>query len=737
MPTEYRGRSSPVFRRVFEVTGQFDKAELYICGLGYHEAYLNGQRVGDHVLNPAQTDFEQRCFYVCHDVTALIRSGGNAIGVTLGDGFFNQDIVWTRGRHAGARPMSYGEPRVIAALVIHNTGGTSTAVKTDTDWRCHAGPITFNNVYAGEHYDATLEQPGWDETGFDETYWVKVYRVAPTGGKWEPQTIPPIRKTQALRPVAIQEHDAGVFTVDMGQNFSGWARIRVQAPVGTVIRLRYAETLFPDGRINTASTGVFATTVEQVDQYTCKGVGIETWEPRFTYHGFRYVEVVGWPGKPMVDDITGIVVHTDLPAAGRFECSDDRLNTLHNMALWTFRGNMHGIPTDCPAREKCGWLGDAHVTCSAIIHNFNAQSFWEKFLGDIETARANNNGLPTNIAPGKRNAGTARCDWMAAAVLIPWDLYVYYGNRDAIERHWPMMQRVFEYFCEQSDGGLLKNGYGDWCDPLNSTRPTYTSPELTTTIWFHETGRIMAEAARALGDTQSSERFAEWLPKIRRALHEHFFDSNLGTFGSQTANAMALQYGLVPEGQHGRVVDSLVRDIRETHNTHQSVGIMGLRTLFEVLTRNGHGQVALDLFHQDTFPSFGDLIVNHGATTLWEYWGEPEVDAADGPRSLSHPMMGGFDNFFYNTLAGIRPDPTHPGFAHFVLEPHPIEGIEWVKAHHDSPHGRIASDWRIEGNRFVWNVTVPPGTRATATLPWSGRKMELSPAENREMVDQR
>jgi alpha-L-rhamnosidase len=713
MPEALRGQSAPLFRREFQVEGVVSSARLEICGLGFYEAWINGRRVGDQVLDTAQTDYEVRCLYAAHDVTDHVLSGANAIGVMLGDGWFNQNRVWN-----DDKGLSYGTPRLLARLRIRLASGACLEIRTDETWQCRAGPVLASNLYAGERYDARAEAPGWNRAGLPRQGWSPVECVSGPGGRLESQRIPPIRAIEELRPRAISEPRPGCHVVDMGQNFSGWARIQVRAPAGTEVRLRFAEAVSPDGMIDTASTGVFATHVEQTDTYICKGGGVEVWEPRFTYHGYRYVEVAGWPGTPAPADITGVVVHTALPEAGRFECSDARLNQLHRMALWTHRSNIHGIPEDCPARERCGWLGDAHLVCEYSFFNFQGMSFWEKYLDDIESSRQLTGGLPGCIAPGKRNWSPATPDWMAALVLIPWRLHVHYGTRAVLERHFDGMRAVLEHFRSQSKEWILSGGLGDWFDPGTSAEPTYTPEALTTTVWFHECARIMARTAEALGRAEEAARYDSWLEPIRRAFLARFYDPGRHTFGSQTANAMALHFGLAPSGDTAQVVGSLVCDIRETHGLHHTTGIMGVRYLFEALTRHGEGTTALALMRQDTPPSFGDLILR-GATTLWEYWGEPEVEKAHGPRSLNHPMMGGFDNWFYNTLAGIRPDEHQPGFRHFFLEPHPIPGLSFVRVHHDSPRGRIVSDWRMEKGRFMWSVAVPPNATATAILPYT------------------
>jgi alpha-L-rhamnosidase len=712
-------RNAPLFRREFSLDSVVGSSMLNISGLGYYEAWINGERVGDHVLDPAQTDYEQRVFYVTYDVTALLREGINCIAVMLGNGWYNQDRVW------GVNGLSYGEPKLFLELSASLSNGNRVIVNTDSTWKCARGPVTDNNIYAGERYDARLEQQGWNCAGFDDSSWDPVLMAPAPGGRLEQQKIPPIRKIEELPPVAISRSGSQKYVVDMGQNLSGWVRIRVTAEAGREIRMRFAETLDESGNIDTASTGIFATKVEQTDRYICKGGVEEIWEPRFTYHGFRYVEVAGWPGELTTNDITGVVVHTDLQSAGIFECSDARLNHLHRMALWTHRDNIHGIPEDCPARERCGWLGDANLVAEYSIWNYHGKAFWEKFLGDIETARILNNGIPTNIAPGKRGARTnGNPDWLASYIMLPWYLYKFYGDSAVLEQYWDGMTQLMDHYARLADGWILSAGFGDYFDPGTDAIVSHTPVALTSSLWFYRCATVMSAAAKVLQFPDSANTFAEWRESISAAISERFFERDCGTFGSQGANVLALAFGVLPEEEE-RIFEALVEDIIK-RDTHLNVGVMGVRYLFEELTQRGRGDLALALMHKDSYPSFGNLI-QRGATTLWESWGEEVHNETHGPRSLNHPFMGGYDNWFYNTLAGICPDSEVPGFRHFFLTPYPIPGLEWACAKYNSPHGQIVSDWLLTNRVFEWKVTIPQNSNATATLPFSGSVKKLGP----------
>lgn len=463
--------------------------------------------------------------------------------------------------------MSYGLPRLMAELHLHDAEGSVRVIRADDLWRWKAGPVTQNNLYAGESYDARREEDGWSETGFDDSGWRPAVPMPAPGGALQEQAMPPMRRIEERQPVAINRMAAGRCVVDMGQNFSGWVRIQVEAPVGTEIVLRFAETVFADGNVDTASTGVFATGVEQIDRYTCRGGGVETWEPRFTYHGFRYVEVRGWPGELTPEGITGVVVHTDVPVAGVFECSDARLNRLHEMAVWTHRSNMHGLPEDCPARERCGWLGDANLVAEYSLWNFRAGSLWEKYLGDIETTRARNGGIPANVAPGKRcTSAPGQPDWAAAFILLPWYLYLHDGDSAVIVRHWEGMTRLMRHFGEKADGWILSGGYGDFFDPGGDAIVSHTTQTLSTTLWFFRCSEVMARMANALGETDVARQYGQWSEAIAKAVAARYFDADAGTFGSQGANVLALAFGVLP-AEDQRILAALVRDIleRDTH----------------------------------------------------------------------------------------------------------------------------------------------------------------------------
>ncbi|MCY2924815.1 MAG: family 78 glycoside hydrolase catalytic domain, partial [Planctomycetota bacterium] len=504
---------SPLFRREFEVKPGVKRARAYICGLGYAELYLNGQRVGDASLDPGQTTYDARAFYVTPDLTRSLRPGRNAVGVMLGNGFFGQNhafnVDW----------LANGKPVLLAKIFVDYADGTTQCLTTDESWKAETGPILYDNVYGGETYDARRERAGWTQPGYDDSQWQPAMKAEPVTGKLQAQMIPPIRCLKTLKPQRVFAGEAGKWIFDLGQNIAGWARISLKAPAGTQVTLRFAEILMPDGKsLDHATTGVFATGLTQTDVYVCKGGGVETWQPRFTYHGFRYVEVTGLPSKPRPDFLDGVLVRSDVRRAGSFACSDETLNRIYRTSLWTIEDNLHSTSEDCPHREKCGWLGDAHAVGETAIFNFDMAQFWTKFVDDIETGLGRGGatywgqkatpGIPCNIAVGRRLCQEARPDWGSAYVLLPWYLYEYYGDTDVFTRHYDHLKSWINYVKGLREEGIVVRGYGDWCPP-GGNENMECPPPLTSTAFFYGTLRIMENFALQLGKADEAAGFAD------------------------------------------------------------------------------------------------------------------------------------------------------------------------------------------------------------------------------------
>lgn len=713
---------SPLMRREFKVDGPVKRATAHVCGLGYFEFLINGTKVGDHVLDPVQTTYDKRACFVSFDVTDHLRLGDNAAGLVLGNGFFGQNFAFVRG-------LKWGAPVAVAAIEIEYADGTTKTVTTGPEWKATTGPILFDNVYVGETYDARLEQPGWAEPGFNEDNWSPVEVVESPTRQLIPQPQPPMRKIRAIAPVAVLPSEDGGWILDMGTNLTGWMQIRLKEKRGTKIEMRFAEHLMPDGRsIDTASTGIHVTGADQTDVYVCKGDGVEEWEPRFTYHGFRYVQVNGLGARPRPEDFTAWLVRTDVKRIGSFESSDPLLNKFYEVSMWTLECNLQGILTDCPHREKCAWMGDMHAMGEAASMNYDLREVWRKISADMKSVTGvqppmpgsvfpRDKRVPANIAVGKRLCQQARPDWGVATVLVPWYSYVYYGDSSIVEEAWPLMTGWIDFIEEHGLAtGVIEEGYGDWCPP-GGNEEMDTPVALSSTALFHQALDAMARMADARGKPDLAARYRDRATAIRQAFHERFYDEAAGDYGSQTGTTMALHLGLVPDDLKDAVASALAHRISTVDRGHYTTGIHGHRALYTVLNDAGHDATSLSLWHRRTWPSLAFLTETHALTT----WPEVPMNWPAGEpysrKSFSHPMHGGFAIAFHESIGGIRPDPAHPGFKQFILKPCFPEGLEWAKADHQSPHGRISSHWKRESDHIIWDIEIPTGTSAEAQLP--------------------
>ena len=702
--------AAPILRKEFKIEKEIAQARVYISGLGYYELSLNGVKVGDHVLDPGQTDYEQRVFYVSYDITPEIKKGVNAIGIMLGNGWYNQTVVNTK--RFGWGDVIYGKPRVIAQIQLKYSDGTQQITATDKSWKGSTGAILSDNIYLGESYDAGLEKPGWNKPGYDDKSWNEVLLMQSPGGKLQSQMLQPIKKIKTVDPVKIANPKPRVYVYDMGQNFAGWVKLKLKAGKGTKIQLRFAETVFEDGMIDPASTGVYATNTVQTDQYTCKGEGVEEWEPRFTYHGFQYVEMTGFPGTPTLDNLQGIVVNTALEENGTFECSDKMINRIHNTILWTTLSNVHSILTDCPHRERCQWLGD--ILAEMSVYNFNAPRLLTKFVDDIETGRRGD--VPNHISPGRRTGGKASSDWGSTFIQIPYYMYLYYNDISVARNHYEGMSFFMDYLQKISKDYIIYEGWGDLFEP-GSVKSKRTPNELTSTAFFYYDACLMHEMAKVLDKKEDIQKYSSLAENIGKAFVTKYYHPENKTFGSQTADAIALNFSLVPKGDEAAVAENLKKDVVDKFNGHHSTGHMGTRYIYGELSRFGYGEVAQKMLNQTTYPSFGELFAR-GATTIWEYWGEKVIDETSaGTRSRNHPFQGGFDVWFYNGIAGINPDPQNPGFKHIIMKPQVFGTLTSAKASFKSPYGLICSDWKKNNNSLQWDFSIPVNTTADIYVP--------------------
>jgi alpha-L-rhamnosidase len=723
-PRMERSHASPVMRKEFSIKKKIKQARIYFAGLGYSELYVNGERVGDAVLNPGQTSYDKRAYYDVYDIGDLLKRESNVIGAMLGNGFYGQSMAF------GVKFLNYGVPALKCLVCMEYEDGTLEELVSDGSWLSSTGPVVFDNVYAGETYDAREEIAGWNQVNCDFEGWQEAKELTDVDVPGlTAQLIPPIRKIQTLDAVEFYETSQDSYIFDFGQNIAGWARIHVNESSGQEISIRYSEILSPDGQeLETATTGGHATGFDQIDQYLCKGEGEEVWEPRFTYHGFRYAEVKGIT-DPSLASVKAILVHSDVKRAGHFECSDPLLNRIYTTSLWTIVDNLHSVPEDCPHREKCAWLGDAHASVEVMNYNYDMSRLWIKFMKDVETNLGTGDhtyekipataGIPTNIAVGRRVCQEARPDWGAAILLVPWSNFLYYGNERILEENYEHMVRWMDYLRAYLKDHILYQGYGDWCPPGgNRGAKEKVEVELTSTAFYYHSLELMSKISTLMGEEEKASAYLEEAVLIRKAFNDKFLNEETYSYGTQTGTAVALDMGLVPADLEVQVVDALVKlELLEKYQGHFNTGIHGAKRLYDQLSIHGYEEELFAMIRKKEFPSYHYLFEN-GFTT----WPESFLDyetSEDAIRSGSHnhPMQAGFAMWFHRHLGGIQGDENHPGFSKFLIKPFGYNQLEYVNSSFESMYGTMVSNWKSTDGRFVLDVEIPANTSSTVFIP--------------------
>ena len=717
----YKDDPMPLFRKSFNTRKKVVSARLYICGLGYYEAYINGGKVGDHKLDPGWTNYRKECLYVTYDVTSLIRAGTNVVGVMLGNGWYNPLPLRMWGSIDIRNTLATGLPCLKAQLRITYADGSVRTTGTDDTWQTMPGPVIRNSVYLGEDYDARLEQHGWSEPSKAPEKFNNLksaVTVEGPSGRLTAQIQPPIKVTKVVHPISITEPAPGVYVFDMGQNFAGVARIRVQGPAGTVVKLRYGEDKYPDGNINVMTSvagqiksgngGPGAPKIAwQEDNYVLKGTGVETWSPRFTFHGFRYVEVTGWPGKPALKDIEGLRMNADVEKVGTFASSNAMFNQLFRNIQWTFLNNLFSVQSDCPAREKFGYGGDLFCTMDAFMYDFNMIDFYRKSTRDFVNAQRPLGGI-TETVPDVGIADFGPGDHsgpLGFQVGFPYlikRLYNFYGDKRLIAEYYDALSRQASFLEDSAKGYLSKADLGDHESLIAPSKG------FTASSFYYQDIKLMATFAAILGKIEDVKRYTTLSEKIKQAILEKYFNSQTGVFdnGSQSAQAFGLFYRFAPEKE--KPLSVLVDDIRKNAG-HLSTGIFGTKMLLDVLRRYNRKDIGYRIVNQRDFPGWGYMIA-HGATTLWETWAY-----SDNTYSQDHPMFGSVSAWFYRSLAGINAGA--PGFKKIIIKPQPDSNLTYVKGSYNSIHGRIASSWQISGGRFQLDVEIPANTTAVIWVP--------------------
>jgi len=725
----YQEDPAPLFRRSFDVGKPVKRARLYAIGLGYCELRVNGQAVSDHVLDPAWTSFERRVYYTCEDLTEKLEDGENVLAAMLGNGWYNPLPLRMWGRINIRDSLAVGRPQLRAQLIIEYEDGSTQTVASDETWRVTPGPILRNSVYLGEEYDARRESPGWDRPGFDASDWQSASTADSKLGELRTLPIPPIRVTATLTPVGMNEVSPGVYVFDLGQNFAGWVRLRVQGPRGTTVRMRMGECLYPDGTLNpmTAVAGQIKGLREdgtprggpgapevawQSNSYTLRGGDPEEYTPRFTFHGFRYVEVTGYPGTPTLESVEGLRLNTDIQSAGSFSCSNERFNQLHEMVQWTLLSNLFSVQSDCPAREKFQYGGDIVATSEMAIFDFDMASFYAKTVSDFRDAVRGAGWFPetapyVGIAAQNYVEEAGPIGWGLAHPLLLAQLYQYYGDRQIVEEHFDAARTWVDLLEQHSDGHIIDRCIGDHesLDP----KPI----ELIATAHFFQAASLVARFASVLERAEDEAEYRQLALNIKSAFVERFLQPGTGRFGiaTQGAQATALHLGLAPEGEVERAIQRMVDEVLVTHNGHIATGIFGTKYLLDALSRTGHADVAYRMVNEPSYPGWGHML-ERGATTIWETWAE-----SDNVYSQNHPMFGSVSEWLYKSLAGIRPEESAFGFDRFRIEPNMPPGLEWVAASYESVRGTVRSSWRLEADLVSFDVEIPVNTTAVVQIP--------------------
>jgi alpha-L-rhamnosidase len=695
-------------RTAFRTDRTVRSATLYVSALGLCDVYFNGKRVADEYFNPGWTDYTKRVYYRAYDVMGMVRRGPNALGAVLADGWYSGYVGYGHNRDL------YGKrPRFRCQLCIEYQDGTKQVVATGPDWKATTGPIREADFLMGETYDAREELGRWSEPGYDDAKWDAVETGAEVSPVLQAHPGEPVQVYEEFRAQKITEPKPGVYVLDLGQNFAGIARLRVSAAdAGRRITLRFAERLNPDGTIYTANLRAARAT----DTYICRGDRLETWQPRFTFHGFQYIEVTGLPRPPEPNTVVGLALSSDTPIVGSFECSNAMLNRLYKNIYYTQRSNFIDIPTDCPQRdERLGWTGDAQVYVRTATLNADVQAFFTKWLVDLEDAQRADGQFP-QVAPVKVAGDDGGPAWADAGVICPWTIYQVYGDRRVLEQHYASMARFIEFCKNRSTPELLPPAkfhcFGDWLS-IGANTPK----DVIYTAYFAYSTRLVAEAAEALGKTDDAAKYRGLFERIKAAFNRAYVAEDGRIKGdTQTVYVLALAFDLLDEPKQKLAAKYLVENI-ERHGGHLSTGFIGTKDLMLVLAKIGRNDVAYRLITNDTFPSWG-FSIKHGATSIWERWDgwTPERGfQTPGMNSFAHYSFGAVYQWMVENIGGIRSD--GPAYRRIVIAPQPGGQLTWAKVGYNSIHGPIRSDWKLDAGRLLMDVTIPANTTATVLVP--------------------
>lgn len=696
-------------------------AVIHVSGLGLYEMYLNGKKVGDQILSPTVSDYFKRVYYNSFNVTKLVNKGQNALGIILGNGrFFSMRPV----PFSYVEPNKhYGFPKLLLQMEIVFNDGTTQTIVSDENWKVTPdGPIRANNEYDGEEYDAQKEMPGWNMVGYNDNTWLPVELVSAPTDKVLAQPNPNIKIMDTIKPVSISEVNPGVFIYDMNQNMVGWVQIKANGKKGTTVKLRFAERLNSDGTLYTENLR----TAKCTDTYTFKGVGEEIWEPAFTYHGFRYVEVTGLNYVPELTALTGKVIYDEMETTGNVETSNNTINSILKNAFHGIRGNYRGMPTDCPQRdERQGWLGDRSVNSYGESFIFNNNLLYTKWIADIADAQ-NDSGAVPNVAPPYLPHYWDNMTFPASIIIIPGHMYRQFGNLEVIRDNYNGMKKYLSYMRLRymKDYLISKDVFGDWCMPpegpeiIWSSDPKRITPgEYLASVYYYYSLKLMNQYASLLKKNNEAEEYSLLADSVKSAINISFFnaDSNYYANNTITANALALYHGIVPAELRSKVFDNIVSKTVKDYNSHISTGLVGSQWIMRTLSDNGRPDLAFKFASNKDYPSWGYMVEN-GATTIWELWNGNTADPK--MNSGNHVMLlGDFIIWSYEYLAGIKSDSVYTAFKEIIMDPLQTDDLKFVNAVYKSIHGIIKSSWKKENGKFNWEILIPANTSATLYIP--------------------
>ena len=700
---------APYFRKTFRIHNKIKKARVYIAAAGLYELHVNGKRVGNHMLDPLYTRFDRRNLYVTHDVTELLQQGNNAVGVVLGNGWYNHQslAVWDFDRAPWRN-----RPTFCLDLRITYADGTEQTIPTDLSWRSSTGALVRNSIYTGEHCDFTLEKTGWNLPDYKPEGWRGVRLRSAPSANVTAQQARPIRIDWERKAVTITQLADSVWLYDFGQNMAGITRLKAKGPKGSKVRIRHGERLYSNGHLDQSNIDVYFRGDKEKDPFQTDIVVLSGKEDeyltQFNYKGFRYAEVTTTLPSDSIS-LTACFLHSDVPQRGTIESSNPIIEKLMHAARMSYLSNLMGLPTDCPQREKNGWTGDGHLAIEAGLYNYDGISVYEKWMADHRDEQQPNGVLPDIIPTGGWGYGTDNgLDWTSTIAHIPWTLYLFYGDDQALRDCYPHIRRYVNYVRHTSRNLLTTWGRGDWV-PVS----VGSNKELTSSVYFYTDARILAQAATRIGLPHEAEYYSSLADSIREAINRKYFNPQTATYasGTQTELSVPLYWGIVPDEYTKKVAEQLNQKVIEA-NYHLDVGVLGCKALLGALCKNGYAETAYRVAIQDTYPSWG-WWVSKGATTLLENWDlKATRDISD-----NHMMFGEIGAWFYKGLAGIYPDEEDPGFHHILLQPYIPTDLPTFRATYRSPFGEIASGWETHGRKIVYTAVIPTNSHATLTLP--------------------